>query len=484
MTLQPPDPSALPISETGFYEKRDDRTNLVTNSDHYQDAPILLAIEQDKATSVSGQVMALTSAVLASRFNRNVDLAYPDIPLESLVSHPLLPERLRTRAVTEMELGDPFGEFTGVDREEIADSDTDYSCALTIGNPSVQAEKIIRIDSCGWAARITRNEQIRGFNETSPNPIGPAAAACFGIAELFKSLIGCPPEQQPGNFTFDALTLRVEPGELHTTAPAFPDNIELGTVELVGVGSIGSSLLYMLPMLPIEGTFTLTDPDVVEYSNLNRSPIFNVKDAAEERNKTLAGERFICDSVDVRTFSERYGASRAQDDVVPDIVLPEVDSDQARADIQYSRPPLMLETTTNESSVNVARHIPIVDACLLCHFPPGESSYTPACATLDNGSIPDPDEEEEGPDAALPFVSTLAGILLAGELVKTNIEEYPFSPSFVEIETFTNFSTRMPRYDKQHNDECPFCSYCDDTQYRRLIQNTKFEDLIDLIDRD
>lgn len=481
MTFRPPNPNDLPISKADFYRERDNRTNLIADSDHYQDAPILLAINEEQATTVAGQVMALTAATLASRFSRDVDLAYPDVTVKSALQHPLFPSTLQSRALAEMKHGDPFGEFTGIVIDNADCAEADYACALTVGNPSVRADTIVRIASCGWSVRVRRDASVTPFEETSPNPIGPAAAACFGIAELFKTLIDRPPEQQPKSYTFDALSLQANPDELHTTDPAIPDTVELGTVELVGVGSIGSALLYVLHMLPIEAEFVLTDPDIVEYANLNRSPIFTADDASEERDKVAVGERFISDFVNVRTFAERYGASRGQDDVSPDIVLPEVDSDQARADIQYSRPPLMLETTTNESSVNIARHVPITEACLLCHFPPDESPYTPACATLDREPASETDNEDDDPDAALPFVSCLAGILLAGELVKPQLEEYPFAPTLVEIETFTNFATHMPRYDKQRDEECPFCSYRDPDQYREFIKGTKFEHLTDNI---
>lgn len=301
------------------------------------------------------------------------------------------------------------------------------------------------------------------------------------MSEVFKILIGRPAHQQPAAFSFDVFTLTPNPdGSLHTQEPGVPSAVNLGTVELAGVGSIGSALLYVLDMLPVQAELALIDHDIVEFENLNRSPIFTAADAdVGDRTKVAVGEQYLAahDSISVQAFPERYGATQAQDSLYPDIVLPEVDDDRAREDIQYSRPPLMIETTTNGTAVNVRRQIPIQEACLLCHFPPDETSYSPACAMAEvdtQGATADNENGGESGDAALPFVSCLAGVLLAGELMKTQYDDYPHVESFVEVEMFTNFEVLMPRYEKGCENDCPFCSYRDDEQYRHFIEESQF----------
>ncbi|PGF14500.1 hypothetical protein CP556_20510 [Natrinema sp. CBA1119] len=461
-----------------FYARRDDRTEQLVDTADYQTAPILITVADDVAATLAGQVMTLTACNITSRFNRNIDVIVSDVALETAVQHADYPTTLAARAWAEMAAADPFG--TVRVRDAPADDDA-YEAVLAIGNAPTPTEPTIRIAACGWSARIQRNAAIEEFTDSSSNPIGPAAAACFGVGELFKALIGRPAHQQPDAFSFDAFSLTPNPdGSLHTVEPRLPSAVDLGMVELAGVGSIGSALLYVLAMLPVQAELALIDHDVVEFENLNRSPIFTAADAdVGDRTKVAVGEQYLAahDGISVQTFPERYGATQAQDSPYPDIVLPEVDDDRAREDIQYSRPPLMIETTTNGTAVNVRRQIPIQEACLLCHFPPDETSYSPACAMADVDAPGVTDEDENGADsgdAALPFVSCLAGVLLAGELVKTQYDDYPSVESFIEVEMFTNFDVPMPRYEKGREDNCPFCSYRDDGRYRDLIKGTRF----------
>lgn len=462
-----------------FYARRDDRTEQLVNTVDYQTAPVLITVADGIATTLAGQVITLTACNIISRFNRNIDVIVPDVALKTAVQHADYPITLADRAQAEMAAADPFGTFRA--RDAPADDDDAYEAVLAIGNAPTPTEPVIRIAACGWSMRVQRNAAIEEFTDSSTNPIGPAAAACFGVGEVFKTLIGRPAHQQPAAFSFDVFTLTPNPdGSLHTQEPKVPSAVNLGTVELAGVGSIGSALLFMLDMLPVEAELALIDHDGVEFENLNRSPIFSASDAdVGDRTKVAVGEQYLTahDGISVQAFPVRYGASQAQDNLYPDIVLPEVDDDRAREDIQYSRPPLMIETTTNGTAVNVRRQIPIQEACLLCHFPPDETSYSPACAIADVGAQEETDEDNNGGDngdAALPFVSCLAGVLLASELVKTQYDDYPFIESFVEVEMFTNFDVPMPRYEKGREDNCPFCSYRDDKQYKNFIDGTRF----------
>ena len=464
-----------------FYARRDDRTEQLVDTADYQTTPVLITVGDEVAATLTGQVMTLTACNIMSRFNRNIDVVVPDVDIESALQHANYPTTLSVRARAEMTAADPFGSFRV--RDAPAD-DVAYEAVLAIGNVPTPTEPVIRITASGWSVRVQRNEAIEEFAESSPNPIGPAAAACFGVGEVFKILVGQPAHQQPADFSFDAFTLTPNPdGSLHTVEPGVPSAVDLGTVELAGVGSIGSALLYVLDMLPVQAELALIDHDIVEFENLNRSPIFTAADAdAGDRTKVAVGERYLAahDGISVQAFPERYGTTEAQDSLYPDIVLPEVDDDRAREDIQYSRPPLMIETTTNGTAVNVRRQIPIQEACLLCHFPPDETSYSPACAMADldaQGATDEGEAEADSGDAALPFVSCLAGILLAGELVKTQYDDYPSVESFVEVEMFTNFEVPMPRYDKRREDDCPFCSYRDDERYRDFIEGTRFSPL-------
>lgn len=469
--------NGVPLEQGKFYARRDDRTDQLVESHHYQTAPICVKLDSEISNTITGQVMLITASNLLSRFNQDVDIITPDCSLTGPLQRTDNQPSLQTRIEQELEEADPFGEFKVT---ETMPSE-DYEWILALGDVSVPEGNVVRATSCGWGTRITRNQPIQAFNFDSSNldnPIGPAAAACFGVAEIFKSLIGVPDRQRPDAYEYDTYTLTANPdNDLHTTNPPLPDTITLGTVELAGVGSIGSSLLYVIDMLPVSAEFVLTDHDIVEYENLNRSPVFSVEDAVKGHAKVTTGARYLAghDGITVQTHTERYGETKDQDAVSPDIVIPEVDDNRAREDIQYSRPPLMVGGTTNGSAVNVRRQLPIKEACLLCHFPPQETSYSPACAVADVETRSEIDDSEnDSGDAALPFVSVLAGVLVAGELVKTQFNAFPIVESFVEVETFSSFSVDMPAYPKEREPDCSFCEYTNFDWYREYIDDTKF----------
>lgn len=132
---------------------------------------------------------------------------------------------------------------------------------------------------------------------------------------------------------------------------------------------------------------------------------------------------------------------------------------------------MMVHTTTGEWKTHVRRHRPIADACLRCHFPVEAPRPQEGCARGDLPADATPPDSDDEPDAALPFVSMLAGALLAGELVKLTLENYPYTPNSVEVGMKSPFS--FPANWPQR-DDCGFCQHVDEGLYRSIIQETKF----------
>lgn len=459
----------LPYSRDEFYDKRDDRTLRVADTTDYRNASVLVAGDKQRLATFAGQVSLLTAVNTISRFSRDIDVSVPDVELDPAIqSQPtLLAEQCRR----EMKAADPYGEFNIT----TDDGGRSYDAALVIGDSEVDVEPAVRIDASGWLARVATNRPIDPFTSSTPNPVGPGVAASYGAAEIFKHVTGGA-GQSAEAITFDALNLSCHSGfEPVDEPPSIPREIDLGDVRMIGAGAVGSAMLYFSRHLPITGELTVIDRDRVDYTNLNRSPLFTAHDAVHEKPKVNVAERFISETVSTTVHDQWYDEYLDEHGHgSPDVVLPLADEWNVRPSIQYNYPPIMLHTTTGGWSVNVRRTIPIKEPCLLCHFPPGEIEQTYECGT---GPVYRAgDDEEVQIQGALPFTTPLSGALLTGELIKLSLDDYPVTISNVQIGLKTPDTLPIKL---NHEPNCSFCNELIENLYRNRLRDTKFAELTD-----
>jgi hypothetical protein len=72
-----------------------------------------------------------------------------------------------------------------------------------------------------------------------------------------------------------------------------PERLDCGSTLLASVGAIGSALLYLADMVPLQGELTLLDRDTVEASNLNRLPLFLAPHAVFGVEQTHAARDYL-----------------------------------------------------------------------------------------------------------------------------------------------------------------------------------------------
>lgn len=172
--------------------------------------------------------------------------------------------------------------------------------------------------------------------------------------------------------------------------------------------------------------------------NITRSPLFTWKDALAERSKAVVVEQFLRTAgvAAVRSFPESLDGIRSvwtnREPGTPDALIATANERAVRSLIESCLPPLQIYATTGKSwQSTLLRHIPIVEACSR-RLPGLEvSSAPPLCATDSGGGI---ETDTERNDAALPFLSYMAGLMTATELVKAELEGYPFTPNRVFFE--------------------------------------------------
>jgi hypothetical protein len=307
-----------------FYRLRDDRTErCVPEVRRYQEVKILVRLASEQAGTFRGQVLAVVAANLLSRWCRQVMLAIPDVPLHErlcLKGWSTLRERIRA----EVDDADPYGDFRFCDGPV---PPADF--VLGLGPESGPAD--YGVDGGGWVAIGTRQQKPLSLAEDPLNPIGPAIAACFGVAQAFKWAVGQPLEQHLGELQFSAFHLALA-RDLNGQLPPCASALDLGRTLMVGIGSVGSALLYFLRMFPLAGSLTLVDHDTVGVENLNRSPLFGVQ--MYGRNKAEVGADYLIGTgLHVQPCPGRYAAFLAQHPRRPhqfDLVLPLANEDRVR----------------------------------------------------------------------------------------------------------------------------------------------------------
>jgi ThiF family len=321
-----------------------------------------------------------------------------------------------------MRAADPFGTFTLAD--EIPRS-ADF--VLHIGR-HLPTSAVVVIDAAGWYASCGGSD-LAAAGEGLPS-IGAAGAACLGVAEVFRRAVGLRPMEEP--FVLD----------LHRLAPGFeevapPPREDLGRVLLVGAGSVGSAVAYVAACCGFRGDWMVVDHDKVKIENFNRGLLFDRTTYAEPKAAVVADflgcHRSVAEPF-AGTFDEfvcAKGLLRWRDSVW----VPVANEFGVRRSVQRNLPPVMTHASTSPNwTVNFGRHVPGRDDCLLCRFPVDPiADAALACSTVSlpsSGAI-------EPVDAALPFASALAGVLIVAELARlAATTKQPTAPNYVLFDLY------------------------------------------------
>ena len=178
-----------------------------------------------------------------------------------------------------------------------------YDCIVAIGQPESSAASLF-LGSNGWIAQVSATEVLSVGG--SPNPMGAYAAACFGVAQVWDSLLAPYCWQLPtlpilplkGTLTFSCFDYG------HDAAgpnPPLPEQVRVGRVTIVGLGAGGGATAYTLASVSsLNGAFTLIEPDEITDTGLNRAVGACDSDAAAARPK-------------VSLYSELLGAAFGRD---------------------------------------------------------------------------------------------------------------------------------------------------------------------------
>lgn len=359
---------------------------------------ILVTADDDYVSSFSGQVALLVFLNLFGRCSRSIAL---HLPRASIVEPlPWAGQNLVDHAIGKLYAADSAGSYD-------AGGTSAATCRVHFGRRSAH----FKVFGAGWNASV--GDTVLPSANGSINPFGPALAAVIAATQLFVHRLRLP----SGSHAINAFDWSAG----HGRDPAYV-RPELGDLWLVGAGSVGTAVLYFLVLATDRFTAQLFDHDFVEIHNITRSAIFMESDVGERKvdvSAALLREYGIAHGTHPVALHESpiWTERRAG---TPDILVPTANEFNVRDLIETSLPPIQLYGTTGRNwQASVMRHVPLVDPCSLCLFPP--AAFAPTECATDASAEATP----AGRDPSLPFLSFAAGLMTAIELVKLATEPTP-----------------------------------------------------------
>ena len=405
-----------------FYNARDRRTRQFEGNSALFERPIKIFIGDDVSGSENGQIFALALLNMLSRVHRRIVVVASSCVLAT--------NRFGTDVNLNMALTnlaksiDPFIEISVVETEKANLRDDEITVGVGLLVPTDL--------NCyfGWEggrAEVSASPLSAGF--TDLDLVGAATAACLAAATLFR-LTDDSFSVVPRRLN---LVERTEGDAAGTSSLVGP--VDVGTVHLVGAGAVAHGLLYWLREIGFVGNWEIADGDLAEIHNTNRCMGMIVSDVGwpdgiqsheAGTNKAVVAARLIGATPHPYWYdkSPLVTASR------PDLILPLANGRDVRANVAVRGFPLIVHATTSTNwTAELHRHIAGRDECLACRFPGATPQFECSTGPAHPGekAIPsnNPDEDVTSDDAALPFLSATAGLMLAISLLQLSPDQ-PF----------------------------------------------------------
>lgn len=378
-----------------FYLERDRRTR-ECGVVHGLDQPVRVAVGRAAANSPAGQVAVLALVNMLARIHRCLQL---DVPPVDLLKPALVPAtRLDEAAAT---LAKAINPCIGIDARQ----SSSYGIGL---GPDAPPGLPWYAGADGQVALIDRHPLP--FPQTDSLSLGAALTACLAAAAVLRQVLG--QDQRPVHLS--AWDFRE--GDSAARGPDLPGPVDVGNVLLVGAGGVGSCLAYWLREFGIVGNWHVLDGDEAILHNTNRCLGLLACDAGwpegPPRNKAIAAAELF-GAIPHPVWYDDFD----HDSFKPDLILPLANERNVRHAIACRGEPVILHATTSRTwEAQLHRHLPGHDDCITCRMPDPKSQVQLACATVSLEKAGEPST-----DAALPFLSATAGLLLLSGLYRLQL---------------------------------------------------------------
>jgi len=383
-------------SRNEFYERRDGPSRQLGLKDEVAERPVGVIIGSGAADSLSGQIAAIGLVNMIARVHRKIRLTSPRAPL---IANPHqqrgndLAEALQQTVLAI----DPFNEVVLVDR-------IDGIPNITVG--ATGKSGTWHIGASGARAILTDDAEFaKSFRGSI---LGSGLSACLGAAALFRLAHGM--KVRPHMVSCWDLSDGIE----SSLGPLNIGPLDVGDVLVVGAGAVCSALSYWLREVRMVGRWEVVDKDHVTLDNTSRSLGMFPADAGWESGVAARKVDLIARDIDaIPHFSWYDEWIKENDQFRPDLVLPLANERSVRHLIACRYDPIVLHATTSHAwQAQLHRHINGIDDCIDCRM----RDVKPGTFGCSDGEVPTANGQSQ--DAALPFLSAAAGLLLMSGLYR------------------------------------------------------------------
>lgn len=256
---------------------------------------------------------------------------------------------------------------------EFANNPETITISLVVGNsqiPDNAEAPTIYLGSDKWIARISQAAPVGSID--SNNPFGAGAAACVGVANVFRYVFRDTLEKAELD---EELSLSMFDFEVNTSEPTNPDirGIDLGDIHLVGVGAIGNAAAWVLARTgaDVSGHLHLIDHEQIDLTNLQRYALA-VQGDVDKFKVERAAEEFASSRITPDPHKQTWGEyQREHQEWRLQHVVVGVDNAEDRRAVQASLPRHVTNSWTQAGDVGISRHYSFgVDPCVVClYFP-------------------------------------------------------------------------------------------------------------------
>lgn len=351
----------------------------------------------DTAATRVGQIAVLSAVNMLARVHPVVVLNIPDVSLivDSPVAGPTLIDacfQLASAANPDVKV-------------ELCSERCEVPLSIGIGADAPAAS--VYAGGSRFTARTSATPQV--LDEEPSTLLGVAMAVALAAGYVFRTAIAMPTVL---NRSFSLWTLQ-ETAE--ASGPGACGPVDVGDVWMIGAGAVGSGLAWWLHQIGVVGAWSIIDGDIVEASNLNRSLGLFAFHAGmtglPSVPKAQAAAALIPGAL---AFPQWWDDWATTDPPSPDVLLPLANERAVRPTIAaYSHPAVLHASTSPDWSAELHRHLLGRDDCIACRLPDAVKPVF-ACAT---GTI-DGLMRDTQRDAALPFLSGAAGLLVLAGLLQ------------------------------------------------------------------
>lgn len=377
-----------------FYRQRDRRTISYGAAEDVLSVPVALGIGTAAAGTRAGQIALLALVNMAARIHRRIRLLVPPAGLQV---YPLFGGAdLTDAAARAVAAIDPCN-----DTEFVTDlRDGSTAASLAIGELDGAA---VYVGCEGMLAELAHSS--RGVTDAGGAVFGAGLAACIGAAALLHLAAGHP--VRPRRLSLWNFT----DGDNAEVGGAVDRPINIGTVLQLGAGAVGSGADYWLHEIGLTGDWTVVDGDRFELHNINRSLGASARHAGWPSGEATAKAEVAAELIGATPYVGWYDEWLHEHDAdpAPDLVIPLANGRVVRPAVAARGDRLVVHATTGSGwTAELHRHLLERDDCIACRIPGEQSAQSPfACA---EGELPTSDGESA--DAALPFLSAAAGLML------------------------------------------------------------------------